>query len=231
MLTQYICVYDFETDDVDPNTCNPVQLAACMLHPISLDIVPDSMFCIDMQPPGIQDNAEYVEIHKKTIAWHADNYKVSSEEIIKKWEAAPKQKVAWEMFVSYLANYNKNQARKTKYSAPIRAGMNIRNFDNTIINRLCKAYGNVDKTGEQNIFHPRDTIDILEMGFYWFHNLPEPEALNMLSLRKFFGIPTDGAHDARKDVEDEAWMVSKFMRLFRHLSPKVPFKDAYTRAE
>jgi hypothetical protein len=202
-----------------------------MLHPISLEVVDNSNFQIDIRPLGIEDKDKYVEERKKTIDWHASNYKVSSNDVIDRWQAAPAPKAAWTMFTSYLSDYNRNQSKKTKFSAPIRAGMNIRNFDNVIVSRLCNSFGNVDKEGGQNVFHPRDVIDILEMGFYWFHNLTEPEALNMLALRKFFGIPTEGSHDAIKDVRDSAWMISKFLRLFRTLAPKVPFKDAYTRRD
>lgn len=227
-MKQHICVYDFETDSPNPRECEPVQLAACILSNTTLEIMDKSEFCVDMRPPGI-DNEDYFEKHKSTIEWHAKNYNCTAQEIFDKWKGYPEQKQGWEHFMQYLKRYNKNQARKQKWDAPIRAGANIREFDNIIMDRLCERYGDVDKNGQQKIFYPRDVIDIKEVAFYWFENLPEPSALNMDILRPYFGIPSEGGHDALKDVRDEAWIIQKFMRLFRRQAPKIPFKGAYNR--
>lgn len=227
-MKQFVCVYDFETDGNKPHVCEPVQLAACIISNTTLEIVDDSEFCVNMKPPGVDDE-DYFETHKDTIKWHAGNYDCTPEEIHERWKGYPDQKEGWQHFMSYLKKYNKNQARKTKWDAPIRAGANIREFDNIIMDRLCERYGEVDKNGQQKIFYPRDVIDIKEIAFYWFENLPEPSALNMDVLRPFFGIPSEGGHDALKDVRDEAWIVQKFMRLFRRQAPKIPFKGAYNR--
>jgi exonuclease I len=45
-----ICVFDFETDGSNPFECSPVQLAAIMIDPIKLDIVPNSDFNIYFKP-------------------------------------------------------------------------------------------------------------------------------------------------------------------------------------
>ena len=229
-MKQYICVYDFETDGVDPHKCEPVQLAACMIHNITLDIIEDSEFCIDMRPIDI-DQEDYFSRNFQTIKWHAGNYGCTPEEIFEKWKAAPEQQQGWKQFTSYLLKYNKNQARKSKFHAPIRAGANIERFDNIIIDRLCNRYGDAAKNGEQKIFYPRDVIDITKIAFLWFENRQEPEAYNMDILRPFFGMPSEGAHDALKDIRDEAWMIQKFMRLFRRESAKIAFKGAYNNGK
>ena len=72
-MKQYICVYDFETDGKIPEECEPVQIASVMIHPHTLEIVPDSEFTSFMRPWGIDDE-DYYETHKDTIAWHAGNY-------------------------------------------------------------------------------------------------------------------------------------------------------------
>lgn len=227
-MKNFICVYDFETDSADPYTCEPVQLAACIINPITLDIVENSEFMVNMRPSDIDDESYFSE-HENTIKWHAGNYGVSPREIYERWLSFPAQQQGWEHFVQYLLKYNKNQSRRTKFSAPIRAGANIRRFDNIIVDRLAKKYGQTDKNGEQKLFYPRDVIDITEMSFYWFENAQRPGSYNMDTLREFFGIPTAGSHDALKDIRDEAWMIQKFMRLFRSVAPRVQFEGAYNR--
>lgn len=224
-----ICVYDFETDSPDPLKCNPVQLASCIIDYRTLKILDSSFFCIDIKPSTLTASniEEYFKANEITINWHAKNYEIEPKEVLNRWINGHEEKLAFELFVSHLSKYNTKQSNKTKFSAPIRAGANIRRFDNIIMDRLCNKYGQITADGEAKIFHPRDTIDVMDFAFYWFENLREPSAYNMDSLRRFFGIPTEGAHDALKDVKDEAWMIQKFMRLHRHLSPKIPFKKAY----
>ena len=44
-----ICVFDFETDGSDPKECSPVQIAAVIVDPINLEIVPNSEFNINFK--------------------------------------------------------------------------------------------------------------------------------------------------------------------------------------
>lgn len=236
-MKNYICVYDFETDSPKPETCEPVQIAALMLHPHTLNIVEDSEFVSYMRPEGIDDK-NYLKKNYDTIKWHATNYHPDFYElksgdqdeavmgILQKWKDAPNQKQVWSDFCTYLLKYNNNQARRSKFSAPIRAGANIRRFDNTIVDRMCTRFGTVTKDGEQKIFQPRDVVDIMELAFYWFENLPEPKAYNMGALREFFGMSDEGAHDALVDIRDEAAMIQKFLRLHRSIAAKVKFRGA-----
>lgn len=236
-MDNYICVYDFETDDSDPTTCEPVQLAACMMHPITLDIVENSEFCSYMRPADI-DEEDYFTKHEGTIIWHAKNYnpefkqfndqqqKDAAKKIFDTWKAAPEQKQVWKDFATYLLKYNKNQSNRGRFTAPIRAGANILRFDNVIVNRMCTRFGYTTKDGEQKIFHPRDNIDILHLAFYWFESLPQPKSYNMEELRNFFQMSSEGAHDALIDVRDEAAIIQKFMRLHRRTAAKVTFRGA-----
>jgi hypothetical protein len=236
-MDNHICVYDFETDGPNPEICQPVQLAALIIDYRTLEIIDKSEFSSFMRPIGI-DDPTYYEKNYDTIRWHATNYnpnwetmkETEREDATKKifdiWNTAPGQKQVFQDFTTYLLKYNTNQSRKGKWSAPLRAGMNIKRFDNVIIDRLCKTYGAITNDGEQKIFTPRDQIDILELAFYWFESLPEPKNYNMLELRRFFGMSGRGAHDALNDVRDEAIMIQKFMRLHRYFAHKVKFKDS-----
>lgn len=239
-MKNYICVYDFETDGKKPETCEPVQIASCMIHPHTLDIVPDSEFTSFMRPLGIDDE-DYYESHKDTIAWHAGNYidefgdmeEGPREEAIKsiyqKWKDAPSQSQVWGDFCQYLLKYNNNQSRRAWWTAPIRGGHNIIKFDDVITKRLCARYNQLTKDGETKIFYPRDVIDAQHLCFFWFENLPEPTAYNMAVLREFFGMEEWGAHDALNDVKDSSVIIQKFMRLFRATAAKVKFKGAMSK--
>lgn len=239
-MEQYICVYDFETDGKNPNECQPVQLAACMLSPTTLNVVEDSEFCTWMQPEREKKETwdEYYKRVKDTITWHARNYysnfdQVGEEEqeecrqkVFENWKSAPSQKTSWKDFTTYLLKYNSKQRQRTKFGAPFRAGANIRKFDNIIVNRMCKLYGGCSKDGEQKIFNPRVSIDILDLCFLWFENMREPHSYAMDNLRVFFGMETEGSHDALKDIRDEAIIIKKFLKLHRHFAPKVSFRNA-----
>lgn len=229
-MKQHICVYDFETDSSDPKTCEPVQLAACILNKMTLQVMDGSEFCTDMRPSDI-DEENYYKEHEETIKWHAGNYGCAPEEIFNKWKEATNQKEAWKLFVNHLLKYNTNQSKKTWWTAPIRGGCNIREFDNIIIQRLSEKYGNVSTSGETNLFYPRDVIDIKEVAFYWFESCEEPKAYNMDTLRPFFNIPGEQAHDAMKDIQDEAWMIARFIGLFRNQTRKIKFKGAYKNVQ
>jgi hypothetical protein len=237
-MKNYICVFDFETDGPNQDICQPVQLAACMIDFRTLDIIKDSEFCSYMRPEGILDEG-YYEAHKETIVWHAKNYNpdwhdMDEEQfgdacfkIYNKWLSAPNQEQVFSDFCKYLLKYNTNQSRKTKWTSPIRAGINVRDFDNIIMDRLCQEYDQVDKNAEQKIFFPRDKIDILDLSFYWFESLTDgPKNYKMDTLREFLGLPSKGSHDALKDVKDEALVIQRFMRLHRSIAHKVQFRDS-----
>lgn len=237
-MRNYICVYDFETDGADPNTCEPVQIASCIIHPSSLEIVQNSEFSSFMRPEGI-DDPKYYDEHRSTIMWHAKNYvenfsELSSEDqeseankIFMKWKNAPTQEQIFEDFSNYLSKYHTTQKRQSMFTAPIRAGHNIRKFDDIILFRKCEKFGLLNtKETDIKIFHPRDSVDIKELAFLWFESMPEPKAYNMDELRRFFGMSTHGAHDALNDIRDEALVIQKFLRLHRTTARKVKFKGA-----
>lgn len=236
-MQNYICVYDFETDGSNPNVCQPVQLASVIIDFRTLELVENSEFCSFMKPEGI-DTPEYVDKVKDTIVWHAKNYNPNwnsldqkgqddaVNKIIDTWKNAPAQKQVFSDFQTYLLKYNTNQSRRSKWTAPIRAGHNIERFDNIIMDRLCDLYDATAKNGEQKIFHPRDIVDIMKLAFLWFESLPSPKNYNMGELRDFFGMSQDGAHDALVDIRDEALMIQKFIRLHRRYAHKVKFRGS-----
>ena len=49
----------------------------------------------------------------------------------------------------------------------------------------------------------------------------------MDSMRDLLGVPKDNAHDALQDVKDTANLLIAFMKLYRKMSPKIKFEQAF----
>jgi len=210
-----IVVFDFETDGKNPHLCNPVQLAAVIINPRTLEIIPESEFSIDIKPNDMDKEEYWTNDIADTARWHANNYGVTLEQIKERWSKGTPEQTAWELFCKYLSNYG------VGWKAPIAAGMNIREYDLIITKRLEEKYKS------KPTFAKRDKIDILDFCFAWFENLIEPTSYALDNLRKFFGISKDGSHDAIKDVYDEARIIIKFLNLNRSISHKVKFKNSF----
>ena len=80
MLTKKICVFDFETDGSDPEVCSPVQLAAVIIDPVKLEIIPDSEFNVKCKPELMEKNNDY-RYETDIIDFHARVKGCSQEDI------------------------------------------------------------------------------------------------------------------------------------------------------
>jgi len=206
-----IIVFDFETGSKDPNTCEPLSLAASVLDCRTLELK-SSNFEILIQPTN-WDNVE-----AEALAVN----KLKREDIETK--GVP-QRVAWESFSTFVKKFNKNG---TVWSAPVACGHNIKKFDMTIVDRMCKLYGPTDaKDKQQTLFNRRDIIDLLDLCFLWFENNKEPDNYKLDTLRDFFGLSREGAHSAIVDVQQTAQIVSRFLKFHRRLSQKASFRGAF----
>lgn len=221
-----ICVFDFETDGSDPTSCSPVQIAAVMVDPINLEIIKDSEFNINFKPEVLEQDENYVYT-TDILDFHSKVKGSSKEQVLAEWKNYPKQKQSWEMFVSYLDKYHTRSSKKSQFSAPIAAGYNIYRFDLKIVDRLSQKYGNTNKEKTSDIFYPRDVIDLMNVIFYWFEHNPDLKSYTLDSVREYFGISKEGAHDAIKDVKDTAEIMMRFLKLHRNLSDKVKFKNSF----
>jgi len=221
-----ICVFDFETDDKDPKTCSPVQLACIIVDPISLEIIPDSEFNINFKPE-VMENDEKYEYTTDILDFHAKVRGCSKDDIFNEWKKYPSQQQAWKSFTNYLDKYHSRTTKKSQFSAPIACGYNINMFDLKIIDRLSTKYKNINKEGNTDLFYPRDVVDIMNLVFYWFEGNEELKSYTLDSLRDYFGITKVGAHDALKDVKDTAEIMIRFLKLHRSLASKIKFKGAF----
>jgi DNA polymerase III epsilon subunit-like protein len=204
-----IIVFDFETGGLDPKTCVPIQVAAMVIHPRMLEPIPGAVFNHMMCPPTQE---EFDSIQDGALAKN----KKTREEIKK---AAP-EKLVWQEFTDFVTRY------KTKDGLPIAAGQNIVGYDLIISERLCKKYGPWNKKKNQQELWNRQILELMCYTFGWFENSVEPDSYSMDTLRKFFGISEEGAHDALKDVKDTWLILSKFLKLQRNLEKRIHFKDA-----
>lgn len=224
MNKNYILVYDFETVGigVDPHTCEPFQVAAMVIHPRKLELIEGATFSSFMCPP------DFDKLPDEALEYHAKVRHCSVPDIRKLISEAPSQANVWQSFVKFIEMYHADGSKKkSMFSAPIRAGTNIKSYDNIIWDRMCLRYGNVTlKNSEQNLAHPRDCIDLLELCFYWFENMEEPKKYNMDYLRPYFGLSTSEAHDAIFDTKQCAELIMRFLRLHRATSAKVNFANA-----
>lgn len=224
---QKICVFDLETDGADPDKCSPVQIAAIMIDPLKLEVIPDSEFNISIKPEALHDNPEYDYADSDVLDFHAKVRGSSKDDILKSWQSYQKQDLGWRMFTSYLEMYHTRSDRKSCFSAPIAAGYNINRFDLRIIERLSKKYDNLNKEGRSSLFYPRDVIDLMNMVFLWFEGSNELKNYTLDNLRDYLGISKEGSHDALKDVNDTADILIRFMKLHRNVAKKVKFKGSF----
>jgi hypothetical protein len=235
MNNNKICVFDFETDGIDPTVCSPVQLSAVIVDPHKLEIVKNSEFNIYLKPEKLEkaksvtiDNHPYTD--SDILEWHGKVKGVDKSEILNSWMEYPDAKLSWKQFMDYLDSYHlfRTGGKKTKFSAPIASGYNIMSFDMKIIDRLAKKHGGYDNKGKANsIFHPRDKIDIMNLVYIWFRFIPEIKSISLDNVRGYLGVDATNAHDAVKDVKDCADILIRFLKLHKNFASKVQFKDSF----
>jgi len=228
--SQKICVFDFETDGINPDICSPVQIAALIIDPFRLEIVKDSEFNINMKPELLEKDSEYAYADSDVLDFHSKVRGTSKQDILKEWHGYQKQEQGWKMFLSYLEMYHMRSDKKSCFTAPIAAGYNINRYDLRIIERLSLKYNNLNKEKRSNLFYPRDVIDLMNMIFYWFEGNNELKNYTLDNLRDYFGLSKEGAHDALKDVRDTAEILIRFMKLHRNVGSKVKFRGSFKTA-
>lgn len=226
-LINKICVFDLETDGANPNDCSPVQLAAVIVDPVKLEIVKDSEFNIMIKPEKMEEDPSY-EYDNDILNFHAKVRNCQQKDIIELWQNSMPQKQAWGLFTGYLEKYHSRSTRKNEFSAPIASGYNINRFDLKIINRLAIKFKSVTKEGNNNIFYPRDVLDLMNLIYYWFMYVDDVKSISLDNMREYFAISKENAHDALKDVKDCANILIRFLKLHRNLSTKIQFKGAFS---
>ena len=223
MNNRWIIVFDWETDSPNPETCNPVELAAIPVNPRTLEIKKEQAFRATIRPDGIDTEEYFTKERQDTIAWHAKQRGVETEDIVKDWKTGQSEKVVWKNFCNYCSKYEVDKKPGQWYTEPIPSGYNIIGFDLVIANRLAEKY----KT--KSPFSKVTKIDMMDILFMWFENLDEPSSMKLDAFRKFLGMNAAQAHEALSDTIDEAELLVKFMKFHRRQSTVGKFKGAFAR--
>lgn len=213
-------VYDFETTSSNPETTQPVQIAAVIVHGRKLEIKKNSEFESLIQPVFDIDKCRELGLDPLTddaVAVHG-----ISAEILKD---APSLNSVFKNFTDYVNSYN---FKKDQWSAPIRCGYNIEGFDNLIMDRIMTKdpykLGPVSKTGRQGLFHPIHSVDVMKFMFSFFENDSDVRSLSADNLiRGKFGYSKGKAHDALSDVIMTAELFCKTQKWLRSNAEKIDF--------
>lgn len=206
-----VLVFDFETNGLQIDELQILQVACVAIDPKQLTIIPNSEFDSYIRP---QDWATLDDTPDKQRALSIN--KIPREVL----EKAPGAEAVMKAFRDHAKKFTKGVAR------PHAGGKNIRTFDLPILDRFCREAGIAGKDGKNPIMDARVQYDIDDHLEYWFRHCGEFESLSMDTMRDYFGIPKEGSHNAVKDVQDEAWIILKFLRLYRALLPKVQFRNS-----
>ena len=97
-----------------------------------------------------------------------------------------------------------------------------------IADRMCQQYGPVDKkTGRQTLFNKIHRVDVMNLVWGWLENNPDIKRFSLDSLRDYFGLSKENAHDALQDIKDTANIMIRFMKMQRKFAEKVHFEKAF----
>lgn len=214
-------VFDFETGGLQADFHEAIQIAGKAYNARTLEPYPVSAggefesLMKPLHPERLQ--AEALKVNGKTV-----------DQLM----AAPDQKLVWNQFVDWVGKYNPT---KSSFKAPIAAGKNIRNFDLKFVDVLNEKH--CKNKAKTVLFNTRMQLELEDIFFFWFENEAEPKNAKLDTLREFFGMGTDGAHDALVDVRQTGDLIMKFLKLHRELqrrtaadgSKLIKFKDSFRR--
>ena len=218
-------IFDFETTSANPNTTQPVQLAAVVVHGRKLEIKPGTEFQSLIKPVFDEEECEKLGVdplQPGAVAVHG-----KTQEIL---EEAPSLESVWANFTEYV---NEHNFKKNNWNAPISVGYNIRGFDSIIVDRICcKAPYNLgpknEKRGGQELFNRINSIDLMDLMFIMFEDNKDVTSLSADNLiRGYMGYAKGTAHDAMSDVIMTAELFCRTMRMLRATAKRKQFKGAF----
>lgn len=223
-----VIVMDLETDGTDPETANPVEIAAVAINPRTLEIRTDDTFKVTVRPPGFTGKDYMTEEKEKTIAWHAKTRGVESQDIIDLWKDGLSEKIAWKQFVSFVNKWDveKDPSKKLWYGQPIISGYNIDGFDIPILERLNKKH----KTTWPFSKMPK-SLDLLPLIYSWFwelENIYELPDFKLDTVKSYLGLESSGqAHEALSDVIDTAKIYVRFINFMKRQASDDKFNNCF----
>ncbi len=145
-----------------------------------------------------------------------------------KLETAPPLKVVWQQFTDFVNKYN---YKKSKYNCPIPVGHNVA-YDLTIVNRICGEdpykYGPYDDDRRQNGLFSIFSFDTMILWLYWSENLAGINSVSFDSVREYFGMSNERAHNAEFDVEQTSKFFIRWLKFSRDIAKNTKFKGSFS---
>jgi len=253
MNHQDIIVYDFETTGKNPYSCQPIQLGAVAIHGRKLEIHANSKFQSFIKP--IWDEQECQKLGLDPFNDEVTKVNGITKEQLENAPSIKEVWEQFEQYVAKY-NYRKgrwgapikagmNIDRYDNIIIDRITGGHFRNLKKEldillaggiIEEEIVKLVKKMEPYGlgpwekdrqEEGLFYPAGNLDLRNVLWFWFENVPEVKSLSMDAMREYFGMETGGAHQAGKDAEDVAKLLIKFLKLHRHYVPKVKFKGAF----
>jgi DNA polymerase III epsilon subunit-like protein len=218
MANRDYIVFDFETGSRNPTRTQPTQIAALALDGRNLAV--KGSFNSEIKP--ILDDEKAIKAGFDPIEDGALRVTNKTREELAK---APALKSVWNKFTKFVDQYN---WKGEPFFAPIPVGYNIIGFDMIIINRLCREFGQWDKTREQQkLFSKVYKIDLMDNMFMWTEGDPSVRSISMDTLRERMGLSTENAHDALQDVKDTANIFIKLLKTHRAVYQNIELDKAF----
>ena len=145
-----ICIRDYETGSRNPNSTQPIQIAAIMIDIQRLEIIEDSVFESLILPEF--DDEKCLELGIDPLQDEALKVNGQTRDSLKD---APEGKLVWQLYQKYLKKYNLKGEDGNKWDAPAMGGYNNRGFDDIIDYQMCMKYGpKTDEFGKTSLYHP-----------------------------------------------------------------------------
>jgi DNA polymerase III epsilon subunit-like protein len=201
---------DVETGSANAQTTQICSIGAIAVDTAKLEILPNTEFYSLAKPEKPE------EIEEEALKVN----KLKMDDLMK----APSEKTVWTNFVDYLKRY---KTSNTHWGNVPLIGYNHINFDLIIFDRMCVKYGQVDKNGEQNLYHRVDKYDMIDDIRKWLVRTGKIERAKFDIVREYMGMEPDAAHNALSDAKDAAKLFIRFTKLYRELSNRIPFQGAF----
>lgn len=138
-----IVFFDFETTGLNPYTCQPIEFACVCIDGRRLEIREESIFSSLIQP--IFDEEKCAALNLSPMSLDVEKKTGISIDMLR---SAPTIDVVWPQIIQYIKRWNPSGS---KWNAPIKAGFNIVNYDNVIVDRLCGGHNAILKKHIENV--------------------------------------------------------------------------------
>lgn len=246
------CIVDFETQSKDPNFNQPISIGAVMIDGRKLTICDRGTFYSTINFIRDDEVALYnlAPLEQQAL----DINKLSADELTK----SPPLKKVWGDFINWVNYFNPSKdpwegpimcGHNVDYDKTIMRRIMSGHLKGITLpsklipktkikgkndSELAQAYKELVpykepwKFGPNHLFHPVYTLDTMSLSIALFENHKSPHTYSLDSLRSFFGLSHQSAHNALIDVLNSAEILVRYLRLFREVCQQTDFSENTT---